>query len=110
PAAVKWMKNIGDEKARDAAFDSMVVEWAGNDPAAAAAFAMAIPDETGVEARMNFRGETEKQHALAVIAQEWSNKDPRAAMNWVPQLAPTQQHLILTAAQTWASSNPQEAA
>src|SRR5688500_5122901 len=105
------MNEIPDEKLKRAVFSSLAGEWAASDPAAAAAFAVAMPEEKDPEARLSYRGETEKQHARWTIGQRWASKDPQAAMQWISELPETEQRQhIVTAAEVSAHSNPQQAA
>lgn len=73
-AAAQWAGSLPDATLRDHAMASLLREYAGEDPAKAAAW---------LTARTGLQGNAE---AVAAVARGWAAGDPAAAANWITTL------------------------
>lgn len=113
------------------ALGGVMTSWAGRDPAAATAWAAALPlgplrtsalgaalavwkdrDPAAVAAFLVARGGTDLAENGSNVVSAWASRDPVAACRWCDVLPPGQRRnsALSTAIDTWAQSDPPAAA
>jgi len=95
---VNWALSMAEGEARTRALGSIFSRWSSSDPAAAAAAAMALPNE-------------DRASVVQSIFHSLNQKDPQAALQWVSSLPDEKQRseAIRRTLSNITDKNPQEA-